>query len=78
MNLRHLTARTAVAGISTVLAAGALVGVTGTAANAATVTNTYTCSIPTLYSGDFALPSRAACRCRSTGPARACRRACST
>lgn len=55
MNLRHLTARTTVAGISTVLAAGALVGVTGTAANAAAVTNTYTCSIGTLYSGDFAL-----------------------
>ena len=34
MNLRHLTARTAVAGIATALAAGALVGVSTTAANA--------------------------------------------
>jgi hypothetical protein len=55
MNLRRLTARTAVAGVTTALAAGALVGLGTTAANAATVTNTYTCSIPSLYSGDFAL-----------------------
>lgn len=55
MNLRRLTARTAIAGVTTALAAGALVGVSGTAANAATVSNTYTCSIPSLYSGDFAL-----------------------
>lgn len=55
MNLRHLTARTAVAGVTTALAVGALVGIATPAANAATVKNTYTCVIPNLYSGDFAL-----------------------
>src|SRR4051812_10468894 len=45
MNLRHLTARTAIAGVTTALAAGALVGVTTTAASAATVSNTYTCTV---------------------------------
>jgi hypothetical protein len=55
MNLRHLTARTAVAGVTAALAAGALVGIAAPAANAASVTNTYTCAIPSLYSGDFAV-----------------------
>lgn len=55
MNLRSIAARTVVAGATTALAAGALVGVSTTAANAATVTNTYTCSLPSVYSGDFDL-----------------------
>lgn len=55
MNLRRISARVAVAGATTALAAGALVGATGVAANAATVTNTYTCSLPNVYSGDFDL-----------------------
>ena len=42
MNIRNITSRAAVAGITTALAAGALVGVTGTAANAATVPRTTT------------------------------------
>ncbi|MBZ5737363.1 Ig-like domain repeat protein [Nocardioides mangrovi] len=44
MNLRRITARAAVAGVTTALAAGALVGATGTAANAAEAGNTYTCT----------------------------------
>src|SRR3954468_17554682 len=44
MNLRHLTARTAIAGVTTALAAGALVGVSTTAANAAEISNVYTCT----------------------------------
>lgn len=44
MNLRSIAARTVVAGATSALAAGALVGVTATGANAATVSNTYTCS----------------------------------
>ncbi|GAA4696244.1 Ig-like domain repeat protein [Nocardioides conyzicola] len=44
MNLRHLSARAAVAGITTALAAGALVGVSTTAANAESVTAPYSCS----------------------------------
>lgn len=44
MNFRRISARVAVAGVSTALAAGALVGITGAAANAETVVNTYTCS----------------------------------
>lgn len=55
MNLRRTTARLAVAGVSTALAAGALVAGTDVAATAATVTNTYTCSLPGIYSGDFEL-----------------------
>lgn len=55
MNLRKITSRVAVAGATTALAAGALVGITGTAANAAEGTNTYTCSLGALYSGDFVL-----------------------
>ena len=55
MNLRSIAARTVVAGATTALAAGALVGISTTAANAATVTNTYTCSLPSVYSGDFDL-----------------------
>ncbi|GAA4732449.1 hypothetical protein GCM10023350_14800 [Nocardioides endophyticus] len=47
MNLRHLTARTAAVGVTTALAAGALVGLSSSAADAAsvTVTNNYTCTI---------------------------------
>jgi hypothetical protein len=44
MNLRLIIARTAVAGVTTALAAGALVGVTGTAANAETGTANYLCT----------------------------------
>lgn len=43
MNLRRLSARTAVAGVTTALAAGALVGLGSTSANAATATATYNC-----------------------------------
>lgn len=45
MNLRRLTARVTVAGISTAVAAGALVGLGTTAADAASGTATYTCSL---------------------------------
>jgi hypothetical protein len=45
MNLRHLTARTAIAGVTTALAAGALVGIAAPAANAAEVSNVYTCTV---------------------------------
>lgn len=48
MNLRTIAARTVVAGATTALAAGALVGVSTTAANAVDVTNTYVCSNSTL------------------------------
>jgi len=44
MNLRHLTARTAVAGVTVALAAGALVGLGSSAANAETGTALYNCS----------------------------------
>ncbi|GAA1790920.1 hypothetical protein GCM10009795_040700 [Nocardioides hankookensis] len=44
MNLRHLTVRTAVAGVTVALAAGALVGLGTSAADAATGTATYSCS----------------------------------
>jgi hypothetical protein len=46
MNLRRITARTAVAGMTTALAAGALVGLGTTSAHAATVSNAYTCTTP--------------------------------
>ena len=45
MNLRRPAVRTAVAGVSTALAAGALVGIAGTTANAVENTTTYACSI---------------------------------
>ncbi|MDF1606378.1 Ig-like domain repeat protein [Nocardioides sp. YIM 152315] len=48
MNLRRLTARTAVAGIATTLAAGALVAGGAGTASAATVTNTYNCTVAAL------------------------------
>jgi hypothetical protein len=48
MNLRKITTRAVVAGATTALAAGVLVGVTGTAANAATVSNNYSCDMPGL------------------------------
>jgi hypothetical protein len=44
MNLRLITTRTAVAGATVALAAGALVGVTTSAANAEVASSTYTCS----------------------------------
>jgi hypothetical protein len=44
MNIRRITARTAVAGITTALAAGAFVGITTTAADAATGTAQYNCT----------------------------------
>jgi hypothetical protein len=49
MNIRKITSRTVVAGMTTALAAGALVGVTGTAANAVTNTTTYTCAMTTPF-----------------------------
>lgn len=48
MNLRRLSARTAAAGITTALAAGALVGLGTASADAATVSNVYTCKIDLL------------------------------
>lgn len=48
MNLRRLSARTAAAGITTALAAGALVGLGTASAEAATVSNVYTCKIDLL------------------------------
>lgn len=45
MNLRKISTRAVVAGTTTVLAAAALVGVNSTAANAATGSAAYTCSI---------------------------------
>ncbi len=55
MNLRKITTRAVVAGATTALAAGAFVGVTSTAANAVIVSNTYTCTLTGIYSGDFAM-----------------------
>ena len=55
MNLRSISARAALVGATTALVAGGLVTATDVAANAATVTNTYTCSLPSVYSGDFDL-----------------------
>jgi hypothetical protein len=48
MNLRKFTTRAVVAGATTALAAGALVGVTSTTANATTVSNNYSCDMPGL------------------------------
>lgn len=56
MNLRTIAARTVVAGATTALAAGALVGVSTTAANAETASSTYTCAAPAdAFVSDFAL-----------------------
>lgn len=55
MNLRRLTARTAVAGVATAVAAGALVGIGATAANAVENTTTYACTAAGSPVGDFAL-----------------------
>jgi len=55
MNLRNLTARTAIAGVATALAAGALVGVGTTAANAVENTTNYDCSAFGASQGSFAL-----------------------
>jgi hypothetical protein len=46
MNLRRIAARTAVAGVTTALAASALVGATGVAAHAETGTASYNCTTP--------------------------------
>ncbi len=50
MNFRRISARAAVAGVTTALAAGALVGITTTAADAATGTALYNCTNP--YTAD--------------------------
>jgi hypothetical protein len=56
MNLRRTTARLALAGVSTALAAGSLVAATGVAADAAEAANDYTCSAPAdAYVSDFAI-----------------------
>lgn len=55
MNLRRLTARTAVAGVATAVAAGALVGVSATAANAVENTTAYACTALGGPVGDFSL-----------------------
>lgn len=55
MNLRRLTARTAVAGVTAALAAGALVGITSTAANAVDNTTPYVCSLGGNPVGTFGL-----------------------
>jgi hypothetical protein len=56
MNIRRITARTAIAGATTALAAGALVGISTTAANAESASSTYTCSAPAdAYVSDFAI-----------------------
>jgi len=48
MNLRRLSARTAAAGVTTVLTAGAIVSLGTAAADAATVSNNYTCTVAAL------------------------------
>lgn len=53
MNVSRMSRRLSAAGVATALAAAGLIGAGSTAAQAATVTNTYTCSIPNVYSGDF-------------------------
>jgi hypothetical protein len=55
MNLRRVSARTAVAGVTTALAATALVGATGTAANAVDATSTYSCTAMGASVGDFTM-----------------------
>jgi hypothetical protein len=55
MNLRRLTARTAIAGVTTALAAGALVGISTTAANAVENTSSYVCSLGGSAVGTFSL-----------------------
>ena len=70
MNLRRISTRVAVAGVSTAIAAGGLVAATGVAANAETVVNTCTCSNAAVgITKDFDLTVDGAVRCRSTGPA---------
>ncbi|WP_121253798.1 Ig-like domain repeat protein [Nocardioides ferulae] len=55
MNFRRLSSRATVAAASTALAAGTLVGLGSTAAHAATVTNTYACSLGPTPVGTFDL-----------------------
>jgi len=66
MNLRRLSARTAAAGVTAALAAGALVGLGATSADAATASNVYTCKVDLLSvsfdttlsaTGEIPLPS---------------------
>jgi hypothetical protein len=49
MNISRIAARTAVAGITTALAASAMVGVTTGSANAATAAGDYTCAAPGFF-----------------------------
>lgn len=56
MNLRTLATRTAAAGAVSALAAGTLIGVSTTAANAESASSTYTCRAPgDAYVSDFAI-----------------------
>lgn len=55
MNIRRITARTAAAGVTTALAAGALVGFSTTAADAVTVDSTYACTAAGSPVGDFGM-----------------------
>lgn len=56
MDFRTITARTVVAGATTALAAGALVGVTTVGASAETASSTYTCRAPAdAFVSDFAI-----------------------
>ncbi|WP_395693728.1 DUF6801 domain-containing protein [Nocardioides sp.] len=68
MNLRRISVRTAIAGASTALVAGALVGATGVSANAADpVSNTYTCANP--LGGTFDVPLEVTSNPGTTYPA---------
>jgi hypothetical protein len=60
MKLAHLTSRVAVGGATAALAAAALVGVTGTAAQAAPVSTIYTCALPALGNQTFTVTVDAA------------------
>lgn len=51
----RLPARLATAGVATALAAGAVVATAPAQAAVKTVTQSYTCSVPGIYSGDFPL-----------------------
>lgn len=53
MNVSTISKRLAATGAVAALSAAGLVGISTSAANAATVMNTYTCSAPGVYSGDF-------------------------
>jgi len=55
MSYARIASRVAVGGVATALATAGLVGVTGTPANAATVTSTYVCTVPVLGDKTFAV-----------------------